>query len=103
VLLPPQADVQAAALVGGDGVQVRLHVKDGGAGIVVPEDAVQNIEGRDVLFVRTADGFRARPVLVGARSGGAAQIVSGVTAGEQVATRNAFLVKADMIKNAEEE
>jgi cobalt-zinc-cadmium efflux system membrane fusion protein len=103
VLLTPQADVQAAALVGGDGVQVRLHVKDGGAGIVVPEDAVQNIEGRDVLFVRTADGFRARPVLVGARSGGAAQIVSGVTAGEQVATRNAFLVKADMIKNAEEE
>ena len=103
VLLTPQAEAAAGALVGGDGVQVRLHVKDGGAGIVVPEDAVQNIEGRDVLFVRTADGFRARPVLVGARSGGAAQIVSGVAAGEQVATRNAFLVKADMIKKAEEE
>ena len=33
----------------------------------------------------------------------AAQIVSGVQAGELVATRNAFLVKADMIKSAREE
>jgi len=93
----------ASRLVVGEGVQVRLHVKDGAIGIVVPEDAVQNIDGRDVLFVRTKDGFRAQPVLVGIRSGGAAQIVSGINAGEQVATRNAFLVKADMIKSAKEE
>lgn len=103
VLLTPQAGAAAAALVGGEGVQVRLHVKVGGSGMVVPDDAVQNIEGRDVLFVRNKEGFVAMPVLVGARSGGTAQIVSGVTAGALVATRNAFLVKADMIKNAEEE
>lgn len=101
VLLTPVSP--ASRLVVGEGVQVRLHVKDGAIGIVVPEDAVQNIDGRDVLFVRTKDGFRAQPVLVGIRSGGAAQIVSGINAGEQVATRNAFLVKADMIKSAKEE
>jgi cobalt-zinc-cadmium efflux system membrane fusion protein len=103
VLLTPQAGAAAAALVGGEGVQVRLHVQGGGTGMVEPDDAVQNIEGRDVLFVRNKEGFVAMPVLVGARSGGTAQIVSGVAAGTQVATRNAFLVKADMIKNAEEE
>jgi cobalt-zinc-cadmium efflux system membrane fusion protein len=103
VLLTPQAGAAAAALVGGEGVQVRLHVQGGGTGMVVPDDAVQNIEGRDVLFVRNKEGFVAMPVLVGARSGGTAQIVSGVAAGTLVATRNAFLVKADMIKNAEEE
>jgi cobalt-zinc-cadmium efflux system membrane fusion protein len=90
-------------LVVGEGVQVRLHVKENGAGMAVPEDAVQNIEGRDVLFVRTKAGFRAQPVLVGSRSRGMAQIVSGVQPGEQVATRNAFLVKADMIKSEKEE
>lgn len=100
VLLTP---TQGGQLVVGEGVQVRLHIKDGGAGMTVPEDAVQNIEGRDVLFVRTKDGFRPQPVLVGNRSGGMAQIVSGVQAGDLVATRNAFLVKADMIKAAEEE
>jgi len=94
----------AHGLVAGEGAQVRLHAKGGTAsGLIVPEDAVQNIDGRDVLFVRTADGFRPQPVLVGARSGGVAQIVSGVQAGDQVATRNAFLVKADMIKENKEE
>jgi cobalt-zinc-cadmium efflux system membrane fusion protein len=101
VILEPIA--ASNRLVVGEGVQVRLHVKENGANMVVPEDAVQNIDGRDVLFVRTKAGFRAQPVLVGSRSRGMAQIVSGVQPGEQVATRNAFLVKADMIKSEKEE
>lgn len=100
VVLTPVGPVRT--LVVGEGVQARLHVKNGAAGLVVPEDAVQNVDGHDVLFVRTKDGFRAQPVLVGTRSGGVAQIVSGVSAGQQVATRNAFLVKADMIKSAKD-
>ncbi|SHN43494.1 membrane fusion protein, cobalt-zinc-cadmium efflux system [Duganella sacchari] len=100
VVLTPVAPVRT--LVVGEGVQARLHVKNGAAGLVVPEDAVQNVDGHDVLFVRTKDGFRVQPVLVGTRSGGVAQIVSGVSAGQQVATRNAFLVKADMIKSAKD-
>lgn len=90
-------------LVVGEGVQARLHVRNGKTGMVVPEDAVQSVNGHDVLFVRTKEGFMPQPVLVGTRSGGVAQIVSGVTAGQQVATRNAFLIKADMIKNAGDE
>ncbi len=101
VLLTPASP--NAKLVVGEGVQVRLHLKNDNGGMVVPEDAVQNIEGRDVLFVRTEDGFRPTPVLVGTRSGGMAQIVNGVSVGEQVATRNAFLIKADMIKAGKEE
>ena len=100
VLLTPLAS--NTALVVGEGVQVRLHLKNGGNGLVVPEDAVQSIDGRDVLFVRTAEGFRPTRVLVGTRSGGVAEIVDGIKAGEQVATRNAFLIKADMIKAAKE-
>jgi cobalt-zinc-cadmium efflux system membrane fusion protein len=101
VILTPLSS--ARELVTGEGVQARLHVKNGAAGMVVPEDAVQNVDGHDVLFVRTKDGFRVQPVLVGTRSRGVAQIVSGVRAGDQVATRNAFLVKADMIKSAKDE
>jgi len=101
VILTPVSS--ARELISGEGVQARLHVSNGAAGMVVPEDAVQNVDGHDALFVRTRDGFRVQPVLVGARSGGVAQIVSGVHAGELVATRNAFLVKADMIKSARKE
>ena len=100
VLLSPSA---ARGLIIGEGVQARLRVKDGSGGLLVPEDAVQNIDGHDVLFVRTKDGFRAQPVLVGQRSRGMAQIVSGIKAGELIATLNAFLIKADMIKSAKED
>lgn len=102
ILSPKDA---SAALVIGEGVQARLHAsasKDK-AGLVIPEEAVQSIDGRDVLFVRTEQGFRAQPVLIGARSGGVAQIVSGVKVGDHVATRNAFLVKAEAKKGGDEE
>lgn len=101
VILTPSSSVRD--LIVGEGVQARLHLKNGASGMVVPEDAVQNVDGHDVLFIRTKDGFLAQPVLVGTRSGGLAQIISGVKAGQQVATRNAFLIKADMIKSAGDE
>lgn len=101
VILNPSSSQRE--LVVGDGVQARLQVKDSATGIVVPEDAVQNIDGHDVLFVRSKGGFKPQPVLVGTRSGGVAQIISGVRVGDQVATQNAFLIKADMIKSVKEE
>ena len=104
VVLTPISGTGARTLVVGEGVQARLRVKSSpNNAISVPEDAVQNVDGRDVLFVRTKEGFKIQPVLVGTRSGGVAQIVSGIGAGEQVATRNAFLIKADMIKNGKDE
>lgn len=88
----------------GEFVQVVITPKSASpSGIVVPEDAIQRIDGRDVVFRRTADGFRLQPVVVGARSGGRALIVSGLSAGATIATRNAFLLKAELGKGAEED
>jgi cobalt-zinc-cadmium efflux system membrane fusion protein len=72
-------------------------------GIVVPAEAVQTLEGRDVVFVRTATGFTARPVTVGARGAGHAAIVAGLHSGETIATANAFFLKAQMRKPTGEE
>jgi len=102
VILTPAAG--ASALVIGSGVQVRIRDGGGAGGAMsVPEEAVQSLAGRDVLFLRTKDGFRAQPVTVAQRAGGTAVILSGVRPGDQVATRNAFLVKAELSKGAEEE
>jgi cobalt-zinc-cadmium efflux system membrane fusion protein len=80
----------------GQAIAVRIYTRDAqnAGGISVPEEAIQTVEGREVVFVRTAQGFAATPVIVGQRSGGRAQITSGLTAGQVVATRNAFLLKA---------
>lgn len=65
-------------------------------GLTVPTDAVQTVEGRTVVFVRTDDGFRAVPVLTGRASGDRIEIVQGLTGNERIAGRNAFLLKAQL-------
>lgn len=102
VVLVPASGV--GALVAGVGVQARLMPRTAGTstGVVVPDEAVQSIDGRDVVFIRTAKAFVAQPVVVAARGGGRASIVSGLKAGQSVATRNAFLLKAELQKGGDE-
>ncbi|KWV92381.1 efflux RND transporter periplasmic adaptor subunit [Erythrobacter sp. YT30] len=72
------------------------------ATISVPDDAVQTVEGREVVFVRMASGFQAMPVTTGASSAGRIEIRSGLREGQQIATRNAFLLKAELGKEEAE-
>lgn len=98
-------DVAGGMLQPGLGVRVRVMPSRGAVtdAIVVPEDAVQTVDGRDAVFVRTPQGFRARFVALGRRSAGRVEIVSGLDAGQTIATRNAFLLKAELGKGAGEE
>ncbi|WP_454887768.1 efflux RND transporter periplasmic adaptor subunit [Sphingomonas oryzagri] len=96
----------SGSLQPGLAVRVRLLPSRGGTSsnaIVVPEDAVQTLEGRDIVFVRTAQGFKAQTVTIGQRSNGRVEILKGLAAGSQVATKNAFLLKAELGKGAGEE
>jgi cobalt-zinc-cadmium efflux system membrane fusion protein len=74
-----------------------------GGGIVLPEEAVQTLDGKDVVFIRTAQGFVAKAVRIGARGAGRVEILGGLSAGQVVATRNAFLLKAELGKGEGEE
>jgi len=94
----------AGALQPGQLVRARITSRQSATtGIVVPEEAVQVVEGRDAVFVRTPKGFRVQPVTVGQRTAGRVQIVQGLRGGESIATKNAFLLKAELGKSAEEE
>lgn len=98
-------------LTGGSGdlqpgqlVRARITARQStSAGIVVPEEAVQNIAGRDAVFVRTKTGFRVQSVSVGQRSGDRVVVTQGLRGGEVVAAKNAFLLKAELGKSAEED
>jgi len=90
--------------VPGQLVQARIFASGGAVkgGVMVPQDAVQTIGERSVVFVRTAKGFRVQTVQIGSRSGGMVSIVSGLNAGTQIATTNAFLLKAEIEKESAE-
>lgn len=79
-------------------VRLRLAGAEASDGVVIPADAVQSVDGRDTVFVRTREGFEPRPVVVGRRSGARAVVTDGLRPGETVAGRNAFLLKAELAK-----
>ncbi len=70
---------------------------------MVPEEAIQSVEGRDVVFVRTGQGFRAVPVTLGRRSAGRVEVLTGLSGGQMIASRQAFLLKAELGKGEGEE
>ena len=70
----------------------------GGGVIIVPSEAVQTVEGRPVVFVVEAEGFRARPVTPGRVAAGSTEILRGLTGSERIAGKGAFLLKAELGK-----
>jgi len=69
----------------------------------VPSDAVQQIDGQDVVFVRTtADRFTVRPVHTGETAGGKTPVLDGLKAGEQIVVRGSFTLKSQLLKSTME-
>ena len=83
------------ALKPGMYANVNLDV-DSGPGIVIPDSAVIDTGERQVVFVALERNlFEPRLVVVGARSEGRAQVLSGVAAGERVVVRANFLLDSE--------
>lgn len=71
--------------------------------VAVDNSALQTWEDKDVVFVRNEKGFRATPVEVGRTDGKSTEILSGLKVGEEYATTNSFLLKAELGKSMAEE
>ncbi|QHD69588.1 efflux RND transporter periplasmic adaptor subunit [Sphingobium yanoikuyae] len=97
-------DAGASMLAPGQLVTARILASGGAtkSGVLVPQDAVQTLGDQTVVFVRTPQGFKARPIRIGSRSGGMVAIADGLAAGTQIATTNAFLIKAEFEKESAE-
>lgn len=86
-----------AGLTQGQGLRVRITPRGSIANrIVIPEEAVQQVEGRDVVFAQTEGGFQAVPVSVGSRSGGRVEILEGLRPGVMIVTQGAFVLKSQL-------
>jgi cobalt-zinc-cadmium efflux system membrane fusion protein len=66
---------------------------------VVPEGALQTLEGRTTLFVRVAPGvFERRFVEVGHSFEGFTEVLSGVRGGDAVVSEGSFVLKSEFAK-----
>jgi membrane fusion protein, heavy metal efflux system len=71
--------------------------------LLVPSDAVQQINGQDIVFVRTApDHFIVRAVQRAETAGGQTPILDGLKPGEEVVVRGSFVLKSHLLKSTME-
>lgn len=75
---------------------------EGGGAVTIPSSAVQTVENRNVVFVRTSTGFRAQAVTLGARGAGTVTVTAGLTGGEEIAGSGSFTLKAELAKGEAE-
>ncbi|MBK5534038.1 efflux RND transporter periplasmic adaptor subunit [Pseudomonas sp. TH08] len=72
------------------------------AKVAVPEAAIQTVEDKPTVFVRTDDGFETRAVELGSRADGFVEITQGLDAGAQVASAGSFVLKSELGKASAE-
>jgi cobalt-zinc-cadmium efflux system membrane fusion protein len=76
----------------------RLTLSAKQVGVAVKSSALQTIENRTVVFVRSGEKFEARDVELGERDSEFVEITFGVLEGDVYAARNSFIVKSELAK-----
>jgi cobalt-zinc-cadmium efflux system membrane fusion protein len=71
--------------------------------VAVVTDAIQTIDDKTVVFVRTADGFEPRNVKIGRRDSKYVEILDGLQAGVAYASSGSFVLKAEQGKGSVED
>lgn len=86
----------------GEPVTAAVQLPGATGTVTVPATALQTVENRQVVFVRTRQGFQATPVSVGQASGANVTITSGLTGREEIAATGSFTLKAELGKGEAE-
>jgi cobalt-zinc-cadmium efflux system membrane fusion protein len=81
-------------------VSGRMVVDEAEVGVAIAKSALQTVEGRTAVFVRTGDEFEARAVTLGREDATFVEVLSGVRTGEEYAVRGAFILKSQLEKGA---
>ncbi|MDX1923316.1 MAG: efflux RND transporter periplasmic adaptor subunit [Alphaproteobacteria bacterium] len=83
------------------GMSVRASIAhaESNVTVAVQSQAIQRVEGVDVVFVQTADDtYQAQPIVLGISDGTWTEVRSGLAAGQRYVASNSFILKAEMGK-----
>jgi len=91
-------DNRAGRWVPGQFITGAVVVAEVDAPVTVVPQALQQFDGKAVVFTQVEGGFKPRPVEVSLRDAQALEITSGLSAGAHYAADNSYLIKADLLK-----
>ena len=77
-----------------------MTVDDFEVSVSVEKSALQIVEGRTAVFVRTDNGFEARAVRLGREDATHVEVLEGCVTGDQYASKGAFVLKSQLEKGS---
>lgn len=83
-------------------VTAEVTLAEAQAPLAIRNEALQNLEGNTVVFVRTDRGFEARGVRLGRADSEHSEVLEGLAAGETYVARGSFILKAELGKGEAE-
>jgi cobalt-zinc-cadmium efflux system membrane fusion protein len=83
---------------------VRLPTQDPRVVPAIPETALQQVDGKNTVFVQTkAQEFQRREVTLGHKADGWVEVTQGLKPGERVVTQGSFYLKSTLLKESLQE
>ena len=79
-------------------VSVEVKAAEVQVPIAIETDALQTLGTQQVVFVRTATGFKAHPVKLGLNDGKHVEVMEGLSAGTRYATKGSYILKSELSK-----
>lgn len=83
----------------GAAVRARVTVAEHPVPLAVPLAALQRFRDWDVVFVRIGEDYEIRPLQLGRRDSVQAEILEGLSQGDEIVIEQSYLVKADIEKS----
>lgn len=81
-------------------VNIELTADEMEVPVAVSTDAIQSLKNDSVVFGRYGEYLEARPVELGRSDGKLVEVTKGLSADEQYAAKNSFLIKAELGKSS---
>lgn len=79
-------------------IDAEITLSEVTAPLVVSNEALQLVEGENVVFVKSEERFEPRPVRLGRSDGELSEVLSGLTAEEVYVAKNSFVLKSELGK-----
>ena len=90
------------ALSPGSMVEAQLEIGRFSVSRAVAKDAVQNLGGRQGVFVKHADEYTFAPLVLGRADDHFYEVIDGLERGAEYVSQNSYLIKADIEKSEAE-
>lgn len=83
----------------GQFVNAEVTINESPAALTVPVASLQTMGDKAVVFLVDGQRYQAQPVETGRRDSERVEVLSGLSNGARIVTRNSFLIKADIEKS----